>query len=135
MIVAATLLAVKRFKAMVESVVGIGAVRALVEYEPDSGEDVNNVDAMDDNDSVDIIGYTLDEKDNKIIRTNNSFHLHEEVERSTVSGVNFKTITALNSKSSVNGKEEETSDSSVHVKKKVGQRIRKNRKISIIEHK
>ena len=91
MIVAATLLAVKRFKAMVESVVGIGAVRALVEYEPDSGEDVNNVDAMDDNDSVDIIGYTLDEKDNKIIRTNNSFHLHEEVEKSTVSGINFKT--------------------------------------------
>ena len=61
-----------RFKDIIESVVVRTAAMALVEYEPDSGEDVDSVVDIDDKNALDS-GYTFDEKENKIFSKVKSF--------------------------------------------------------------
>ena len=61
-----------RFKDIIESVVVRTAAMALVEYGPDSGEDVDSVVDMNDNNFLDS-GYTFDEKENKIFSKVKSF--------------------------------------------------------------
>ena len=61
-----------RFKDIIESVVVRTAAMALVEYGPDSGEDVDSVVDIDDKNALDS-GYTFDEKENKILSKVKSF--------------------------------------------------------------